>query len=193
MICERCQIAFMPKRAMQKFCSPNCARANARSVYETKMRATEVERFWARVDRKGPSDCWEWTGAKLPKGYGQCNWRGQTTQTHRLAYALSNPQNIPGARLVLHTCDNPPCCNPQHLWLGTAKDNTADMMSKGRQKFISRRTHCPRGHEYSEENTLWVWQRRRTYLARRCKACQSDKFRTYHQKTRKTQLRKMRK
>lgn len=156
------------------------------------MRATEVERFWAKVDRKGPNDCWEWTRAKLPKGYGQCGWRGKTMQAHRLAYMLSNPQDIPDGLLVLHTCDNPPCCNPQHLRLGTAQDNSADMVNKSRQYRPARQTHCHLGHEYSEENTLWVWQRGRTYLSRRCKICQSDKYRAYHQKNRETLLGKSR-
>lgn len=179
MICETCQTAFVPKRRRAKFCSPNCAKVNARAVYQMKMRATEIERFWAKVDRKGPNDCWEWTRTTLPKGYGQCNWRGKTTQTHRLAYTLSNPLGIPDGWLVLHSCDNPPCCNPRHLWLGTSKDNSADMVNKRRQYIPKRRTHCIRGHEYSEENTWWVWQRGRTYLARRCKACYSDKYRAW--------------
>jgi hypothetical protein len=183
-ICERCQTAFATKRRTAKFCSPNCARANARSVYETKMKATEIERFWAKVARKDPTDCWEWTRAKLPKGYGQCNWRGQRMQTHRLAYILSSSQDIPAERMVLHTCDNPPCCNPRHLWLGTAKDNSADMVSKGRQHIPICPTHCPQGHEYSEGNTLWLRKIGQTRHSPRCKTCQ----RAYDQKTKEARL-----
>jgi len=149
--------------------------------------------FWNKVGKGQPDDCWEWTASRSRKGYGQCGWRGKSKQTHRVAYMLSNNlENIPAGYQVLHTCDNPPCCNPRHLRLGTAKDNSADMVAKSRQHIPEQHTHCHRGHEYSEENTTWVWQHGRTYLARRCKACQSDKYRAYHQKTRNTRLAKMR-
>ena len=82
-----------------------------------------------------PNGCWEWQGFRLPQGYGRI---GQTKPkrilyTHRVAWeAAFGP--IPDGLYVLHSCDNPPCCNPAHLWLGTHVDNMADMVKKNRQR-----------------------------------------------------------
>jgi hypothetical protein len=87
-------------------------------------------RFWARIHVRGPDDCWEWTRA-LSHGYGHCSWAdGKVRQAHRIAYALT--LGDPGAIHVCHHCDNPPCCNPAHLFLGTDADNVRDMHAKGR-------------------------------------------------------------
>ena len=73
-------------------------------------------------------------GARLPQGYGRVRWHGQDTRTHRLAWELAHGP-IPSGLWVLHHCDNPPCCNPAHLFLGTAQDNHDDMHRKGRARF----------------------------------------------------------
>jgi hypothetical protein len=88
----------------------------------------QTARFWSRVDRSG--DCWLWTGARHPFGYGMVVL-GRRWYAHRLAWTLSNGP-IPAGMCVLHRCDNPPCVNPTHLFLGTFRDNTADMHAKGR-------------------------------------------------------------
>ena len=79
--------------------------------------------------------CIEWAGWRHPKGYGQLpvkiGGRWTTRRVHRLIYAGLYGE-IPKNMVVMHTCDNPPCVNPAHLKLGTAKENTADMMAKGR-------------------------------------------------------------
>lgn len=75
--------------------------------------------------------CWEWTGTVNPKGYGLLSVAGRYLMTHRVSYALHCGVD-PGQLRVLHRCDNPPCVNPAHLFLGTPKDNTQDMLSKGR-------------------------------------------------------------
>lgn len=91
---------------------------------------TREQRFWSKVDRRGPDECWPWLAAKSATRYGVFD----KTRAHRVAYALTHGL-IPEGRIVCHRCDNPPCCNPAHLWLGTPKDNTADMVAKGRAKF----------------------------------------------------------
>jgi hypothetical protein len=87
--------------------------------------------FWERVDRRSSDECWEWKGHRIPTGYGQITQRGRRTSTHRRAWELARGP-IPEGLCVLHRCDNPPCCNPAHLWLGTQADNSADRDRKGR-------------------------------------------------------------
>lgn len=80
--------------------------------------------FWANVQKGGDDDCWPWTGARDAKGYG----RFRSLLVTRLLLAP-----VPDGLHVLHRCDNPPCCNPAHLFLGTHADNMADMGRKGRR------------------------------------------------------------
>lgn len=76
--------------------------------------------------------CWIWTAKILPNGYGVFNVKGKQVYVHRFSYQLYNG-TIPYGLLVCHTCDNRSCVNPAHLWLGTHKDNTQDMISKNRR------------------------------------------------------------
>lgn len=78
--------------------------------------------------------CWEWSGCRNNKGYGQLRVDGHKEQAHRVAYDLVIG-DIPEDMLVLHRCDNPCCVNPQHLFLGTYQDNVDDMIEKGRDAY----------------------------------------------------------
>lgn len=87
-------------------------------------------RFREKVDKRGPDDCWEWTGYRDKKGYGRfydCN--GVLYQANRVAYAITDGDTD---FCVLHHCDNPPCCNPNHLYAGTDADNARDRDKRGR-------------------------------------------------------------
>lgn len=99
------------------------------------MRANTEADFWAKVDRRGPDECWLWTRARSKSGYGTFNMRGVVWNAHRLAFVLTNGPT-PGGRLnpICHTCDVPLCCNPAHLYLGTPKQNTADITNRGRRQ-----------------------------------------------------------
>jgi hypothetical protein len=90
-----------------------------------------VDYFWSRTDRSG--DCWTWTGSTLRGGYGFAWFEHRGWQSHRLAWTLTNGA-IPDGMVVRHRCDNPPCCNPSHLELGSHNDNVADAVERGRTK-----------------------------------------------------------
>ena len=91
-----------------------------------------LRRFWKRL--KVPDGCWEWVGGKNDKGYGRFTIPGRKlVYTHRLMYHIFI-DDIPKGLQVLHSCDNPKCCNPDHLWAGTQKDNIRDAVKKGRMK-----------------------------------------------------------
>jgi hypothetical protein len=96
------------------------------------------ERFWAKVDKRKPHECWEWQGWRNPHGYGGISRGGASgagshgVGTHIISWELHNG-TIPNGLWVCHHCDNPPCVNPGHLFLGTRQDNIDDMVSKSRQ------------------------------------------------------------
>jgi DNA-binding Xre family transcriptional regulator len=100
-----------------------------------------IDQFWSRVDKSGgPDACWPWVKAK-PGKYGSVTINGKPKVASRVAYELARGPLAPGL-LACHTCDNPPCCNPAHLFAGTYYDNTMDAIRKGR--FHGNNT--PRGH-----------------------------------------------
>ena len=99
---------------------------------------SDIEKFWAKVDKKGEDECWPWTGSRKTTGYGEFWISGegrirQRFRCNRIALYIKTGEEQETAR---HTCDNPVCCNPKHLEWGTPKDNTDDMMKRGRQVTI---------------------------------------------------------
>ena len=96
-----------------------------------------AERFWAKVDRRGPDDCWNWTAMTHPDGHGRIGeggHYGRMLYAHRVSYEL-HIGPIPPGLVVMHKCDNPRCVNPAHLQLGTDADNHRDCWNKGRSPF----------------------------------------------------------
>jgi hypothetical protein len=142
------------------------------------------ERVWEKVDRRGPDECWPWTGATDGKDRGSIAVIDASGTKH-------SPMKAPRAvwiivygevpeGFVCHSCDNPICCNPAHLWIGSRQDNIDDMVAKGRQSrlFPYGKTHCPNGHEYTEENTI------KPDGVRRCRECTRRRSRDYRRRKR---------
>lgn len=120
-VCKFCQRPFKSINCSQYYCSLRC-------------------RFWAKVEKVGSDDCWNWTGGRHQQGYGLFQHKGSTHKAHRFAWLLTYG-SIPDNLCVLHHCDNTSCCNPAHLFLGSQTDNMRDMFKKSRQP-----------HRYGENN-----------------------------------------
>lgn len=103
-----------------------------------------VERFWAKVERTGPNECWLWKGcgSRNRRGeiYGHFRVNGRMTRATRVSYELHNGP-VPAGMVVRHKCDNPPCVNPAHLEVGTQRDNVKDRYDRGRQNHVAGEKH----------------------------------------------------
>lgn len=106
------------------------------------MNRDTIKRFWSKVLKAGPDDCWIWTASNRSKGYGAFVWRdnsGKVIQGRAHVFSFEIHFGKP-SKCVLHSCDNPPCVNPHHLFQGTKADNNRDMLMKGRH--VRGGTHC---------------------------------------------------
>lgn len=146
-ICQHCQTTFYVnhyRKNTARYCSRQC-------TYEGNI--------WSKIDTsQGPDACWEWRGSRMG-GYGVKMSSGKNVRVHRLVYALYNGP-IPPGLIILHLCDNPPCCNPAHLSCGTHRDNILDAYSKGRAKGfasgVQRRGSQNRSAKLTEEQVMEI-------------------------------------
>lgn len=133
--CPSCGIDMTLSQSQYKLSPNKCCSIDCR-----KKMVSEEDRFWWYAVKK--DGCWEWTGETNPRGYGRLKVDGyRRVQAHRFSYEIHKGA-IPEGMLVLHKCDNPPCTNPDHLFLGTTQDNTDDMIRKGR-KIVIRGNNLP--------------------------------------------------
>lgn len=140
--CENCGVHYTRKRfksqlepysdfLKRRFCSPECSGRRSKGTCPPGF--SLEDRLWRMVDRRGDDDCWNWLGYRNHKGYGRFNVGGSIRTVSRIIWELTNGP-IPLGMLILHKCDNPSCCNPKHLSMGTPAENTAEMMDRGRNR-----------------------------------------------------------
>lgn len=182
-----CAVAWCSKPAFARgYCRTHIAAVYAgrdphqKSLFEM----TPEERFWAKVDRRGPSDCWLWKASTRGKNgvrYGSMDFRGRRESAHRVAWILTYG-DIPLIRgldshgvCVLHSCDQPLCVNPAHLSLGTHEANMVDKALRQRDT-QKNKTHCKRGHPRNPANT-WVDPKRGT---KHCRVCSKLRMRNVY-------------
>lgn len=131
-----------------KITCPHCGQVGYSGGMARHIRYCSIDRdqlLWAKVEKRGPNECWPYLGSKDGHGYGRCGFGTAKTglhwyAAHRRSYEIHNGP-IPIGKLVMHTCDNPPCCNPAHLRLCTHEENMADMRAKRRQA-LGERNSC---------------------------------------------------
>lgn len=147
------------------------------------MKTSLINRFLSKIEVIPFHACWEWVGAKNEKGYGIISLGSRKEgkiRAHRLSYILHIGPLL-DAQVVCHRCDNPGCTRPEHLFAGSKKDNSQDMIKKNRGKghfigandprmnnglYNTLKTLCPHGHEYNTDNLVSRKDNRRE-----CKTC----------------------
>lgn len=170
----------------------------------------DIEKFWSRVDMRAPDECWEWTRGKLKFGYGHFTLIGsmRALKTNRVALFLATGTD-PFPLQALHHCDNPPCCNPSHLYRGTSTENNRDTVRRGRARrdprnrsfgyaFAAcvRRWLAPSGYGYCStchhaiQLIDMALDSSRGILRQyaRCKECTREKSARYHNKNKRLKV-----
>lgn len=135
--CEECNKEFEPRPYQVKigtgrYCSTKCRGSGVNKPIPVE------DRIFKFIKKLSEGGCWLFTGFRNKDGYGKIGTTpGKSEPAHRVMYKIKNGE-IPKGRVVMHTCDNPACCNPEHLMLGTVNDNVQDMVKKGRNVALSK-------------------------------------------------------
>lgn len=137
---------------------------------EITLTGKDILRFFTKFPLGG-NGCWEWQAGKIKdRGYGQFWLNGLNYRAPRVMWTILHGP-IPDSILIYHSCDNPPCVNPTHLFLGTNSDNVLDRNRKGKfTHWSSAKSYCKHGHEFVEENIYWE-----NGIHRKCRECRRIK------------------
>jgi len=156
-LCAGCGAAFIrpyrmstTRKAKPQYCSRECVTTMA----SARARASLAARVWSRINVLGDGECWQWVGRRSKNGYGRIDIGGAPRLAHRVVFEI-----VTGERphSVCHRCDNPPCCNPSHLFGGTQADNIADMIAKGRKVNATRRGVLSNTAKLSEDAVVEIF------------------------------------
>ena len=138
--------------------------------------AALAARLWEKVPASTADGCWEFQAARTPFGHGMIWFAGGMRRAHRIAYELVRGP-IPQGLVIDHLCLNPACCNPMHLEVVTAEENTRRAMPQIlAQKGPPFKSHCKRGHPFEGENIVW----RRGF--RNCRTCERQRWKRHREK-----------
>lgn len=148
-------------------------------------------RFRLKVEQRSDGECWMWKAGKDGAGYGQFWLNGRKYKAHRIAWELHHGKPFPADMVACHSCDNPLCVNPHHIWPGTITENLRDARVKGRLKlphetgtvpWNKKKTHCIRGHALSGGNLIIKHGDKRA-----CRICTSASKQAWEKKNRAAQ------
>ena len=129
-VCITCCAHFHPWQGRESS-SPVCSRSCNGLYHSQTYTVPVIDRFWKNVQKT--ETCWLWIGPKSDSGYGILSIDGRSERAHRFAYETFNGR-IPHGEFVCHSCDNPACVNPSHLWVGSHSENMRDMVAKNRHR-----------------------------------------------------------
>ena len=131
--CQTCGRVFaVPPSRVARSTAPTCSRACRRAAM-TGVNVPVEQRIWRHIGSGAADTCWLWTASVDHKGYGQINdGKGRIRKSHQIVLEIALGRPLASGEWALHRCDNPPCCNPDHLYAGTPLDNYRDMTERGR-------------------------------------------------------------
>lgn len=158
------------------------------------MTQAQYDQWWmARVKSRcivTETGCWLWQGTRWNNGYGMSTYRSKSVTLHRKMFEVAKGVKLGRWEYACHSCDVKLCCNPDHVWKGNNALNKKDETAKGKN-YWANRTHCPKGHEYTPENT-YVHECRPGVFSRGCKACMRLRMSTPEYKARARERQRMR-